>query len=55
MQEKNEKEGGLAKEGSASEPVRPTNPQEDAEQDIEQLDNPPQAEGPRGREDGEKQ
>lgn len=33
----------------APEPERPTTPQEDAEQDIAHLENPPQAEGPRER------
>jgi hypothetical protein len=36
-------------ESDASEPERPTTPQEDAEQDIAHLENPPQAEGPRER------
>lgn len=36
-----------ADEQDAPEPVRPTTPQEDAGQDIAQLDDPPQAEGDR--------
>lgn len=36
-------------ESDASDPERPTTPQEDSEQDIAHLENPPQAEGPRER------
>jgi hypothetical protein len=36
-------------ETDASEPERPVTPLEDAEQDIAHLENPPQAEGPRER------
>jgi hypothetical protein len=38
-----------AAEQTSPEPERLTTPQEDAEQDISQLENPPQAEGPRER------
>jgi hypothetical protein len=38
-----------AVDSDASEPERPTTPQEDAEQDIAHLENPPQSEGPRER------
>jgi hypothetical protein len=34
---------------SAPEQVRPTTPDEEANEDIAQLENPPQAEGPRER------
>jgi hypothetical protein len=36
-------------ESNASEPERPVTPAEDAEADIAHLENPPQAEGPRER------
>lgn len=36
-------------EQNSPEPERLTTPQEDAEQDIGNLENPPQAEGPRER------
>jgi hypothetical protein len=35
--------------GEATDPERPTTPQETAEQDIAHLENPPQTEGPRER------
>jgi hypothetical protein len=38
-----------AVDSSASDPERATTPQEDEEQDIAHLENPPQAEGPRER------
>lgn len=38
-----------AAEQDAPEPERPTTLQEDAEQDVAHLENPPQAEGPRER------
>lgn len=36
-------------EGEASEPERPAEPQEKADDDIAHLENPPQTEGPRER------
>jgi hypothetical protein len=36
-------------ENTGTEPERPVTPQEDAEQDIAHLENPPQTEGPRER------
>lgn len=38
-----------AMETDASEPERPVTPQEKNEQDVAHLENPPQAEGPRER------
>jgi hypothetical protein len=38
-----------AADQASPEPERVTTPQEDADQDISQLENPPQAEGPRER------
>ena len=38
-----------AAEQTSPEPERLTTPQEDADQDISQLENPPQSEGPRER------
>jgi len=38
-----------AAEQDGPEPERLTTPQEDAEQDVAHLENPPQAEGPRER------
>jgi hypothetical protein len=45
-----EKSPRTAKEQDAPEPERPVTPLEEEGMDIQQLDDPPQAEGPRGRE-----
>lgn len=42
-----EKSPRTAAEQSSPEPERLTTPQEEAGMDLKQLDNPPQAEGPR--------
>ncbi len=43
-----------AEEQDAPQPERMVTPQEEAGQDIEQLEDPPQAEGTRGRAEEEK-
>jgi hypothetical protein len=50
MKRKNEKKSPLtAEEQDSPQPERLVTPQEEAGQDLKQLENPPQAEGPRGR------
>ena len=49
LHEPDERTPRRAVEQNAPEPERPTTPAEDAEQDISQLENPPQTEGPRER------
>ena len=39
------------REQESPEPERLTTPQEEAGMDLQELDNPPQAEGPRGQEE----
>lgn len=47
MPEDHEKSPKSAAEQKGPQPVRPTTPDEEADMDIAQMENPPQAEGPR--------
>ena len=52
MKKDEEKSPRTAEEQDAPQPERMTTPAEEAEMDIAELEEPPQAEGPRGREGG---
>jgi hypothetical protein len=49
LHEPGERPPHTSAEQAHPEPERPTTPQEDAEDDIASLENPPQSEGPRER------